>query len=67
MDVYPTIIKEDQPLIVAEEIVGDEDAPTELGDKVADWMAKAYGSTHRKRSYYDPLEKAFCFNKSFVK
>ena len=65
MDVYPTILKDDQPLIVKEEFSNDVDQPTELGEKVADWMAKAYGSKHRKRSYYDPQEKVEISNHAF--
>ena len=57
MDVSPTLMKEGQPLIVTDEVDNDGDVPTEIGEQVANWMAKAYGSTHRKRSYYDPKEK----------
>ena len=64
MDVYPTIMKDDQPLIVTEESENDGYQTSEIGDKVADWMAKAYGSKNRKRSYYDPQEKV---NISFKK
>ena len=61
MDVYPTILKDDQPLIATEESENDGYQTSEIGDKVADWMAKAYGSKNRKRSYYDPQEKVNIF------
>lgn len=67
MDVYPTIFKEEQPLIVSEEMSNDGDQHSELGDKVADWMAKAYGSKYKKRSYYDPQERVQISNNTFLK
>ena len=56
MDIYPTILENGKP-INAEEKAKDDDPNSDMNEKVADWVAKAYGSQQRKRSFYDPDEK----------
>ena len=58
MNIYPLLDKCDTPLITTVKEVNDSDQHFELKDRVANWMAKAYGSSNQEKNlFHGPCEK----------